>query len=99
MNPDHEKFLRLERWPARLTVEQTAWVLGVQPHDIPILVRKGLLRPLGHPSQSSTKYFASCEQEELRKDVRWLTRATDAIYDHWRHKNSGDDGETANEAA
>jgi hypothetical protein len=29
-----EQFLNLETWPARLTVEQTAWVLNCQVHEI-----------------------------------------------------------------
>ena len=30
--------------PARLTVEQAAWVLGCQPHDAPILIMGRLLK-------------------------------------------------------
>lgn len=44
-----EQFLYLMMAPARLTVEEAAWLLGFSPHEIPILVAKGLLKPLGCP--------------------------------------------------
>ncbi|HAB17920.1 MAG TPA: hypothetical protein DCE44_15885 [Verrucomicrobiales bacterium] len=48
---------------------------------------RGLLRPLGRPGQNSTKYFATAELLELRHDVKWLARATDAVQERWRLKN------------
>jgi hypothetical protein len=50
MKEEQHRFLTLPgRLPARLTAEQTAWVLGCQPHDVPILMAARLLKPLGHP--------------------------------------------------
>lgn len=74
--------------PARLTVEQTAWVLNCQAHDVPILVAAKLLKPLGHPPQNGTKFFASKEVLELAQDEKWLHRVTSAIYDHWHQRNA-----------
>jgi hypothetical protein len=45
--------------PARVMAEEAAWLLGFAPHDIPVLVSAGLLKPLGHPPASGTKFFAT----------------------------------------
>lgn len=74
--------------PARMLVEEAAWYLGFTAHDIPVLVSAGLLKPLGHPPMSGTKYFAMATLRELREDVKWLAKASDAIVHHWRVRNA-----------
>jgi hypothetical protein len=64
-----------------------AWELGFAPHDIPVLVSAGLLKPLGKPAASGTKYFATATLLKLREDINWLVRASDAIVRHWQTKN------------
>ncbi len=76
--------------PARLTAEQVAESLGFKAHDVPTLVRERLLVPLGKPRQQSVKYFAQIDIEGKAKDVKWLAKATDAIYRHWRESRSGE---------
>lgn len=71
--------LSMLRLPARLNAEQTAQVLGFQAHDIPVLIKEGLLKPLGGGPRNSVKYFAAVEIEEYRQDTKWLDRATKAI--------------------
>jgi hypothetical protein len=88
MQQDKERFLNLKLVPARLTAEETAWCLGFAAHDIPVLVAKGLLKPLGHPADNAVKFFALVALEPLRSDTKWLFRATDAMLDHWRTKNA-----------
>lgn len=88
MNPQREQFLNLKSSPARLNAEETAWYLGFSPHEIPILVANRLLKPLGRPPPSGTKYFATATLEELRRDVKWLARASDVIVEYWRFKNA-----------
>jgi len=89
MKEEQNQFLRLlGQIPARLTAEQTAWVLNCQPHDIPVLVAARLLKPLGNPQPNSVKYFASVEVLELAKDRAWLARMTNALNQHWQRKNS-----------
>ena len=69
MREDQHRFLALlGRLPARLTAEQTEWVLNCQPHDVPILVAARLLKPLGNPPPNSVKFFAALEVLELAKD-------------------------------
>ena len=88
MKDDQQRFLNLlGQLPARLTVEQTAWVLNCQPHDVPVLVVARLLKPLGNPQPNSVKYFATLEILELTKDRTWLAKVTNAVSQHWRTKN------------
>jgi Holliday junction DNA helicase RuvB len=69
MQLEKQQFLNLETPPARFNVEQTAWSLGFEPHDIPTLVRLKLLKPLGSPADKASKYFAAIELERLRADL------------------------------
>ena len=55
--------LSLRRLPARLNYFQTAAVLGFSEHDIPVIVRAKLLKPLGKPAPNAPKYFAAHEVE------------------------------------
>ena len=87
MNPERKEILSLPALPGRLTPAETAWRLGFEPDHIPILVSLGLLKPLGHPSASTVKYFASLEIEALRNDPKWLAKATDALRHKWKLKN------------
>lgn len=87
MQQEIERFLSLQTPPARLTAEQAAWFLGFLAHEIPILIAKGLLKPLGHPAHNGQKYFLTATLEELRRDEKWFGKATDAIVEYWRGKN------------
>lgn len=75
--------------PARLNAEQTAAVLGFQPHDIPVLVGAGLLQPLGRTAKgkNTVKYFALVDIEERRRDPKWLSKATDAAYGRFARRH------------
>lgn len=88
MKQEKKDFLALPVPPARLTITETAWLLGFAEQDISVLVSAGLLKPLGHPPQSGSKYFASADLQELRNDTRWLARASDVIVNHWKRKNA-----------
>jgi hypothetical protein len=89
MRDDQYQFMRLlGQLPARLTAEQTAWVLNCQPHDIPLLVAARLLKPLGNPLPNAVKYFATAEILEQVKDRNWLARVSAAIYQYWQKQNT-----------
>ena len=88
MNQEKKDFLALRVPPARLTISETSWLLGFVEQDITVLVSAGLLKPLGHPPQSGSKYFATAELQALRGDTRWLAKASDAIVNFWKKKNS-----------
>jgi len=74
--------------PARLNASQAAWYLGFEPHEITILAATGLLKPLGHPARNATKFFATATLEQLRRDEKWLIRATDAVAAYWKDGNA-----------
>ena len=73
---------------ARLTAEQTAWVLNCQPADVPILVGARLLKPLGNPPPNSVKHFAASELFEQMRDRTWLAKVTNALNRHWQKRNA-----------
>ena len=88
MKDEQHQFLALAgRLPARLTVEQVAWVLGCQPHDVPILIACRLLKPLGDPPQNGIKLFSTAEVLEKAKDRAWLAKLTHTISQHWHKRN------------
>ncbi|WP_438483372.1 hypothetical protein [Oleiharenicola lentus] len=88
MRDDQHRFLSLFRKPpARLTVEQTAWILNCQPHDVPVLIAARLLKPLGKPQPNSVKYFATTEILTAVEDTAWLSKLTVALSVHWQKKN------------
>lgn len=88
MNPDLERFLNLRHLPASVTAEQAAGYLGISPHEIPVIVAKGLLKPLGHPAPNAPKFFLMATLEDLRRDEKWFGKMRDAIREYWRYKNS-----------
>lgn len=75
LNNEITNLLRTHRLPARLTLPQVAAILGFQPHDIPVLTSKKLLRALGRPRENITKYYAVREVELLGSDSAWLSKA------------------------
>jgi hypothetical protein len=90
MKDEQHQFLALVgKPPARLTVEQAAWVLGCQMHDMPILIASRLLKPLGNPPPNGIKYFSTAEVTETAKDRAWLAKMTQTISQHWHKRNVG----------
>ena len=88
MRDDQHRFLTLlGKLPARLTVDQVAWVLNCQAHDVPTLVAARLLKPLGNPPPNGIKFFATVEITELSQDRTWLAKATNAVNLHWHNQN------------
>jgi hypothetical protein len=81
------ELLNLRRLPAMLNVQQTAVLLGLADHDIPVLVNVGLLKPLGDPSPNAVKYFASVHILELAGELSHLCKIRNTVYAHWRAKN------------
>lgn len=88
MKQEKEQFLNLANFPARVSAEQAGWILGFSDKEIPILVAEGILKPLGRPARNGPKYFATAEMEELRRDRKWLVKASDAIVGYWLNRNS-----------
>ena len=73
--------------PACLTVEEVARLLGFARHAIPVLVRAGLLLPVGNARRNTVKFYHRDSVLARCSDERWLAQAVDAIREHWRTKN------------
>ena len=89
LNDQAIKLLLVRRLPGRLTVAQASILLGFNSIDLPVLITKRLLRPLGKPAPNAIKYFARRDIEQLADDSAWLSRATQTMYDHWHKRNKG----------
>lgn len=74
--------------PARVISSHAARFLGVNETDITTLIRARLLKPLGNPMPCAPKFFATCELVRLANDPQWLDKATRAISQYWKTKNS-----------
>src|SRR5208282_3408894 len=89
MNNECKELLNLAPLSARLNRTQAANYLGFEPDHITLLIKAGLIKPLGRPKPNSDKYFAAVKLSSLRQDETWLSRATQYICQHWNDKNSG----------
>lgn len=65
-----------------------AEALGVATHDIPPLMRAGLLKPLGHPQRYCMKKFSRETLARNIADETWLDKVAAAIHRHWRIQNA-----------
>ena len=72
-------FLNLRRLPARCDARQAAAILGVNEDHIPILVKTGMLSPLGDPIPNSPKFFFTEGLLEKARDEKWLSRASNCV--------------------
>lgn len=78
----------LRRVIAIINVRQAALILGLLVHDIRILIRAGILLPLGGPqSPGCTLSFAGDAIVELASDKVRLAKAKRAIRAHWEEQN------------
>ncbi len=80
--------LFLPRLPARLDVNQASEILGFLPHEIPVLLKAGLLKPLGKPAPNGHKFFSALEISSLSENREWLDKATRTVAKHWKDRNS-----------
>ena len=75
-------------YPARLTIELAAKILGFKPHDMPFLIRGRLLKYLGKQKKSFVKYFARDYILALASNEAWLDRATTYMQTVWEGKTA-----------
>src|SRR4051812_43033338 len=73
---------------ARLSAPEAAKILGFAEHDIPVLIQKKLLTPLGKPVSNAVKYFSWRQVVTRANDEEWLASATLVIYKYWQGKNA-----------
>ena len=84
-----KELLNLRRLPAMLNMAQTAVMLGLAEHDIPVLIAVGLLKPLGNPPANAVKYFSTVEILATAGESSILDKIRSTVYEYWRAKNSG----------
>lgn len=87
-----QKYLNRAHPPARVSATQAAELLGFHEDDIPVLVKEGILSPLGNPSHNAVKYFALVDVAALGGDTGRLSVATEAIYQRNKSKTNGGRG-------
>jgi hypothetical protein len=80
--------LNLRRLPARVNYRGASALLNFESISIRTLVALGLLKPLGNPSSTEHKYFATRTLLRLSDDEKWLHDATSALMKHWAGKNA-----------
>lgn len=83
-----KELLNLRRLPAMLNTPQTAVLLGLGEHDIPVLIAAGLLKPLGNPPTNAVKYFGTVEVMEMAGEIAVLNKIRSTVYQYWRGKNA-----------
>jgi hypothetical protein len=88
MSEDEFRFLSLRRMPARLVVEEVAWLLHCTAEDVHALTRAGLIKPLGDPPANGKKHYHTRKLLEAVEDPVWLAKVTNAIYRRWKVKNA-----------
>ncbi len=84
---NEKSILFVPRLPARLDVNQTADILGFLPHEVVVLLKTGLLKPLGKPAPNGHKFFCTAEVSALSENKEWLDKATRAVARHWKDRN------------
>jgi hypothetical protein len=77
----------LPRLPARLDANQAAEILGFLPHELRVLLKLGLLKPLGKLAANGRKFFCAIKISALSEDREWLDKATRAVARHWKDRN------------
>lgn len=88
MTNHQREMLNFRTLPARLSAPEAAAFLGLQLHDILVLVAKGVLCPLGRPERNGSKWFATVALRRIAEDEKALSRACEVIQKRWRAKNS-----------
>jgi hypothetical protein len=83
-----KELLNLRRLPTMLNAAQTAALIGLAEHDIPVLVSARLLEPLGNPPANAVKHFATMQVLELAGEITQLSKIRNAVYEYWRGKNA-----------
>ena len=76
------------RLPGRIGEGDTGALLGFNDYELKLVVRHGLLDPLGKPAPNSRKFFCAAEVVALAADREWLDKATRVISKAVREKNS-----------
>jgi hypothetical protein len=86
-NPANQWIFHAQRLPGILEADEAAIRIGVPSHALAILIGAGHLKPLGKPSDKSSKKFSADYVENLVHDQKWLDKAVQIIANHWATQN------------
>lgn len=84
-----DEFLALRHWPALLSFEEVAWVLGIEPWYVAVIASAGILKPAGKPVYNGRKFFIREKVLELAKDESKLNRIAIAMVNYNASRNHG----------
>lgn len=84
-----EEFLALRHWPALLSVDEVAWMLGIEPFYVAVLAATKLLKPVGKPVANGRKFYSREQVLQLSKDDAWLSKVAAAMVNYNRGRNHG----------
>ena len=88
MNELARIILTLLRLPGKIDVEIAAILVGFNKEDMPILARRKLLVPLNAYGTNTVKVYAAVEVLAFAANRELLAKATRAVYEANRAKNS-----------
>jgi hypothetical protein len=71
----------------RITKGDVSKLLRTTEDGVAYLANKGFLKPLGHPKESKQKLFSAGDLFLQMQDTRWLSKATDMLYQFVEEKN------------
>jgi len=83
-----KQILHVLRLPARLTVDEAAVLLGFHEEAISVLMKAKMMEPLGGHAPGVQRMFAAVEIQRLHNDVKWLSKATRVLREHFRLRNN-----------
>jgi hypothetical protein len=72
----------------RLTKGDVAKYLKTTEDGVAYLIKKGCLKPLGHPDDTKQKLFSALEFFAQMQHARWLGKVTDLLYQCVEEKNA-----------
>lgn len=88
MTPRQQSFHALSIRPASIGCEEVGWLLGIAKHSVGILVRRGVLKPLGRPAKNSEKRFYTREIEEFSQDKKSMDLVVRTLQQHWKDRGN-----------
>ena len=88
VNPDQSESASLPRHPAFLTRAQVAWCIGIQVHEVEILIATKCMPVPCNAKANKIKVIGAVTLQRLISNEAWLNRARKAIIKYWRRKNA-----------
>jgi hypothetical protein len=90
---DKHQVLNLLRLPGLVDPLTTSYLLGVPEHAVRILVRHGVLKPLGRRDGAFRQYFSSALLVQMVNDPRAMDKVATVLQTHWREAEAKKNGQ------